>query len=371
MQRFLTLFPNAENVHLKKDIGMIPYVLYKEYAYNSTIACYENGQYPYLETDVKGLKHVFIERQFKSEWLNVCLLIFRNFREYDILQCYHISKNSIIYLLFFKFLKSITFSYGLTYLKFDLDDSIKGRGLSKITIRLLKAIDILSVETKEIYNYLNNCELLKGKVSYIPNGYYDLKKRELIDFSFKENVIITVGRIGSREKNSELLLESFKYFAKINLDWKLELIGPIEPHFHSYITNYFSENKDLASRVKFTGNISNRELLQKKYDKAKIFVLTSPREGFPLVFLEAIRSGCCLISPRFSSAVDVTCNEQYGALFEIEDSKFLGEMILNLINDPDKLEKDCKKVQDFASLNFSWVDICGKIDRIISGKLHN
>ena len=60
-KRFCTIFPPAENVHLLKDVGMIPYVLYKEYGYNSTIACFNNGTYPALNGEVKGLKIDFID----------------------------------------------------------------------------------------------------------------------------------------------------------------------------------------------------------------------------------------------------------------------------------------------------------------------
>ena len=39
-KRFLTLFPELENVHLMKDVGMIPYIMHKEFGYDSYIASY-------------------------------------------------------------------------------------------------------------------------------------------------------------------------------------------------------------------------------------------------------------------------------------------------------------------------------------------
>ena len=101
MPKFLTIFPNAENVHLIKDVGMIPYTLHREYGYDSTIASYKNGVYPYYETEVKGITQVFISKKFNNEILNVCWFILMNFRKYDILQCYHISEQSLIYLNLF------------------------------------------------------------------------------------------------------------------------------------------------------------------------------------------------------------------------------------------------------------------------------
>ena len=66
MPKFLTIFPNAENVHLIKDVGMIPYTLHREYGYDSTIASYKNGVYPYYETEVKGITQVFISKKFNN-----------------------------------------------------------------------------------------------------------------------------------------------------------------------------------------------------------------------------------------------------------------------------------------------------------------
>ena len=289
-----------------------------------------------------------------------------NFRKYDILQCYHISEQSLIYLNLFKILKGLTFSKSFTYLKLDLNDFINDMKFSKKVLFLLKRTNLISVETKKMHNHLNENNIFGKTVELIPNGFNNNQKREILDFNFKENLIITVGRIGSSEKNNEVLLEAFKDLAKVNSEWKLELIGPIEKDFQAYIDNYYYENPNLISRVMFTGNISDRESLQEKYNKAKIFALTSPKEGFPLVFLEAIKSGCSLISPKFSSAIDVTCDEKYGSLFEIGNYKLLSQKMLELVDNPIKLEMDCVQIQNFAYDNFTWKKICGDIDKLLN-----
>lgn len=368
MPKFLTIFPNAENVHLIKDIGMIPYVLHKEYGYDSTIACYNNGEYPYLRTELKGLKQLFIPKLFQNEIMNICIFILRNFRKFDILQCYHISTKSIIYLLFFKFLKLFTFSKGLTYLKFDANDSIKEKRISKKTIFTLKIIKKLSVETKALYLYLNDSNLLNGLVNYVPSGYYSFTKKDKVDFNYKDDLIITVGRIGNREKNNELLLESFIDFANKNDNWKLELVGPIEEEFHFYIDNYFSKNPHLRSRVLFSGNIANRDILEDKYRKAKVFALTSRSESFGIVLVEAIANGCFLLSTNFSSAYDITDNGRYGALFNYNDSETLTQKMLEVAHTEEKLELECLNVQNFAASNFSWQKICGNIHLMLNEK---
>ena len=48
-KRFLTLFPELENVHLMKDVGMIPYIMHKEFGYDSYIASYCSRKLEYFE----------------------------------------------------------------------------------------------------------------------------------------------------------------------------------------------------------------------------------------------------------------------------------------------------------------------------------
>ena len=48
---FVTLFPQCQNIHLVKDVGMIPYVMHRDMGYDSYVMCYKNGDYPYLDTE--------------------------------------------------------------------------------------------------------------------------------------------------------------------------------------------------------------------------------------------------------------------------------------------------------------------------------
>ena len=55
----------------------------------------------------------------------------------------------ILFYLFFKFLKTVYFSKGLTYLKLDANDSLIDKTISNKIIFLLKRMDILSVDTTQ------------------------------------------------------------------------------------------------------------------------------------------------------------------------------------------------------------------------------
>ena len=81
-KRFVTIVPHIENLELRKDTGQIPYHFYKELGYESTLVSYfytlKGGRkagpvkfpptireeiikdYPFLDSEVKGLKMHFL-----------------------------------------------------------------------------------------------------------------------------------------------------------------------------------------------------------------------------------------------------------------------------------------------------------------------
>lgn len=52
--------PGWTNVELTKDCGLIPYLLYKNYNMAVTMVSTKRGEYPYLNTYVKGLQMDFL-----------------------------------------------------------------------------------------------------------------------------------------------------------------------------------------------------------------------------------------------------------------------------------------------------------------------
>jgi glycosyltransferase involved in cell wall biosynthesis len=366
MLQFLTVFPYAKNIHLVKDVGMIPYILHKKYGYVSTLATYNNCNYPYLTNEVRGLKLTFIKKIIGISTIDTLIFLFFNFKKYDVVQCYHLDFRSVIILSFYKTLKKLTLSKSNTYLKLDAVDDIRKIRLNFLMKYFVKKINLISVESKNIYEFLNKNNILGRRIEYIPNGFYKRADHSNIDYKTKENLIITVGRIGSYQKNTELLLEAFKDFYQLNSNWTLELIGPIECEFENEIQKYFEKYPYLIGNVIFLGNIENRSELKLKYDRSKIFILTSRYEGFPLVFLEAITSGCSIISTAFSSAFDITDNGKYGELLLTDNSKELTLKLYELISDEAKLEKNCSDLQNFANEHYSWLNICKNINHFIT-----
>lgn len=367
MKRFLTLFPLTQNIHLIKDVGMIPYILHREFGYESTVACYNNGTYDYLKSEAKGLKLLFIPKIFNNHLLDGFLFLLLNFRKYDILQVYHLADQSLIWTKMFKFFSR---KGSKTFLKMDADYTLFSYKLTGVKgqIRkfLLKDLDLITVENNLYQKTLNGNNILGRPVAYCPNGFFDYHQREQVHFDAKENVMLMVGRIGTTQKATDVLCEGFNLFAQTNEHWRLEIIGPIEPGFQSYLDNFLQNHASLRSRISFIGGLTDRELLWSYYKKAKIFVLTSRWEGFPLVFTEAMKAGCFIISSDIPAARDVVDGDKYGLLFPIDDVTALSRAMQQAVNNQYVLKNACNEVQQYAYDNFYWPRLCGQIIHYLS-----
>lgn len=374
---FVTMFEKTENVHLIKDVGQIPYLMHDYFNYNSTIITYKNSDdYKFLETETKGLKLKFIPK-IKIGRYSISMLwyILKNAKNIDVLNLYHHRDKTYLNFLLYKFLnpKGVTFLKSDIGLKSIIEDRNFYPNKSKYFIRdwlfkrLLPKIDIISIESKEGYEIISKqiYSHYKHKFLYMPNGINIDKMHSTVkpkSFSKKENLIITVGRIGAIEKNNELLLNSIE---KLNLkDWKVIFIGPIENNFNTKLDNFFKKNPHLTDNVIFTGVIYDRSKLYDWYSRSKIFCLTSFAEGSPLVFPEALSYGNFIITTDVSGAYETTNNEQFGIVIKQNDLRELRKILEQVIESCNY--QLVEESINFTKTNFNWFNILSSLEDKIS-----
>lgn len=364
---FVTLFPEAENVHLIKSCGMVPFVLHKYFGYNSTIVTYNNDNYEYLNSEVKGLEIEYIKKIFNNKLLDSIYFLLKKSKSIDVLHVYHLSKRSLLCGMVYKILNSD----GIVYLKLDnTDKDLFGKKYSKslmvnLKFKLMKVFDIISTESIESKKYINKNFPLNFE--YIQNGFYS--KRELLNIEKKENVILTVSRIGVPQKSNEVMLEGFALASSKIPTWKLRLIGPIEESFKDYMRIFFNIHPHLKDRVEFVGPITDRKKLNTEYEKAKIFSLTSNYEGFPTVFLEAIKSGCYLISSDFNVAQEITKYGELGLVFDVGDYEGYSKALIKACSNEEMISDSHQKIQDFAYEHYYWPTTASKLHALIEEKV--
>ncbi len=325
---FVTLFPRCRNTELLKDVGMIPYCLYKKYGFRSSIACYQNEEdYSYLKNEVKGLTLEIIPVKFHSVLLDGIWYLLKNAKKIEILNVYHlILSESFIWIWIYRLLNS----KGFIYLKLDLDfigmreherDHTVKKMLKK---RILKRINLISAESEPICVRMEN--LYGIPVKHIPNGFY----RSGHDYSVirKENIFLTVGRLGTRQKATEVLLEAFARSADQH-NWSLRLVGGVEPDFQSTVEQFYKKFPQLKDRVVFTGMMKDKERLMKEYARAKVFLLPSRWESYGIVLTEAMSQGCyVIVSDKVPPADELTEGGKFGAIVKSDDAHALADVIV-------------------------------------------
>lgn len=368
---FVTIFTDTENFHLVKDVGQLPYFMYKTEGFDSELISYRNNkEYPYLNKEVKGLKLIFIKdrgRLFYFE-LGILSYLWSFSKSIDVLNLFHFKKDHLLYLLLYKILNP----KGKAYIKLDMDllffkdynaflysnYSIKNYLLKGITKWMFKLTDVFSVETEEAKAYLLKVYPgLEQKLICIPNGVDNLYLEEEIkirSWEEKENIIITVGRIGTLQKNTELFLEALKA-VELN-SWKVYILGPVEELFQTYIDSYFEIDPHLTESILFTGNITDRKELFEWYNRAKIFCLTSRFEGFPITFPEALYFGNYIISTPVSSSLHITNNGEFGRVVKTDAREF-SLAIQECITEGFLTSKRFEDTLKFSRANFTWPDI--------------
>ncbi len=302
---------------------MIPYIMGRDYGYEASLVCFTNGEYPtykylgpFLNLTLLGRNRKYIITRPSFRMIRY---LYRNAKKIDVLNLYHLTYETILYGIIYR----LFHKKGRVYLKLDMDSDAFMRRKRKYSISRLFLFDFLLGKTTDIVSYevskaerVLQTELpaLRKKIIHIPNGIDDgsefVKNIPRIPFARKEDLIISVGRIGSYQKNNQMLLEAL---LRVDLKlWKVVFIGPIAESFQQYISDFFEKNPAYKGSISFTGSIENRTALYDWYNRAKVFCLTSRSESFGIVFPEALFYGDFIITTDVYSSKEIVPSDEVG-----------------------------------------------------------
>jgi glycosyltransferase involved in cell wall biosynthesis len=308
----LTIFHRAEEHHLYKDVGMVSEYLSKRFS-EENILLTEN----YIANS-DFLTNTTVHKIAKISFFNLNISLFWFLVKYasnhNYLITYHLRYYSVIYAIFYRLLNK----KGKIYFKSDkgdLDLAKSGSFVSGLSglitkllfifLRLLGPVN-LSFETHLGLKYAKekNPWLLSNVNLFVLHNGVDFPINLEIDD--KEKIGLCVGRLGAEEKNFELVLSVLQRFYKEDSKkyWKFYFIGDYTQEFYSTYRDLCIQDEVFAKNVKLTGSVSNKSLLTDYYKRAKIVMVPSIREGFPLVYSESAFFGCVTISTPVSSSFE-------------------------------------------------------------------
>lgn len=345
--------------HTSKDVFLVPYYLGKKLNYNVSIVYTPSKKNKDIPDAIKGVKLVPLKLNRHGsqstfwELVKTCMYIVRNAKSIDMLM---FIRSCSPYYELQSFLYKKLNSKGKVYVKLDINPNviIEGKKHSqfsfkyfihqKIKIASLKLIDYFSCETSNSYEELKKTRVPEfqfgNRLQLLPNGFdEELLQTLYIDernFDKKENLIITVGRLGSPEKNTEMFLRAL---TNVDLNtWKVCLIGTIDPRIEETIQSFFINNPDKIDSIKFVGPIYDKKELWEYYNRAKVFVLTSDWESYALVLNEAKRFRNYIVSTEVGACTDLIEKGKYGVSIPVKDDLRLIEVLNEIITEKRKID---------------------------------
>lgn len=225
------------------------------------------------------------------------------------------------------------------------------RASEKIALKMADAILFVNKFQMEKYS-----EQIRKKSCYIPNGISEcqrsndtecLKQWHLVP----QKYILSVGRI-TPEKGFDCLIKAFNRIA--DKSYKLVIAGGIEAE-GSY-AKYLREIAD-PGRTVFTGFVYGEKLRQ-LYSHARLYVLASYNEGFPLVLLEAMNYRLDILASDIPACHLVEMDEDN--YFPVGNEVLLAE----------KIQERCADNVKFLSYDisaFRWDAICKRVADVYKG----
>lgn len=170
----------------------------------------------------------------------------------------------------------------------------------------------------------------------------------------KEKIVLFVGRL-AHEKRVDLILDAWNLLHKyhnedgIMNDWRLMIVGdgPLQSALMHKASSHDGQN------IIFTGETRNPAFY---YSKAKMLLLTSEFEGFPMCLLESQSLGCVPISFNSSGGIADILSGDSGVLVPKHDVDGLALSILKFMKDDTLLEAYHKRgVQNIAKYGIEQI----------------
>ncbi len=373
-KRILTMFwyDDAGEVHLYKDVGGIPYALAKycgwkaTFAYNDANGVIHNEDYErYVKLDRIRFPKILEKLKLRYiKYFQVIKYVYFNAHKYDVINFYHNHK----FINFLCWLAKKRNTKIITYVKLDMSKIGFEKEINKKTGKIWKYTDIFTVETKKYVYPLNKINRFGGRVKYLPNGFFS----DLVDIDLssikKEKIILTVGRLGTYQKNTELLIEALCYIEDMLNNWQIYLVGPITKEFKDWLNKKLINHKLLKEKIIITGNITDKNELYKLYAKSSIFVLPSRYESWGLVIIEAMHfknytivSNCCDAFEEFL----INGNCKYGTIVANNNVEKFGDAIKDSLINIQYSKEMANYGSYFVNEYFDWKIISKRLEEYL------
>lgn len=190
----------------------------------------------------------------------------------------------------------------------------------------LDKVVVLNQDDYVFYRCINHKTMIIGNMMG-----FETENQTFVSNQNKENLITMIARL-EPEKNILEFLEIIRK-AYLPISWQIKIIG--DGPDKDTLQNYISKNN--LSNVFLLGQLDATEV-HEILRKSKIHCLTSLREGFGVVLIEAMFASNVLIAYDCQSGPSEIVNDNNGFLIPLKDQESFKEKLKYLLDHPQVLE---------------------------------
>ncbi|MCL2247778.1 MAG: glycosyltransferase [Oscillospiraceae bacterium] len=243
--------------------------------------------------------------------------------------------------------------------------------LYSLLIKMNEWLSDASVATWSTSFSANTYSLFADNAAVMPNpNHFDEPIKTLN--SSKSNVILCVARLDDQLKRADRLFRVFKLVLDEEPDAELMLRGVYNPNERmpkadDPTLEELIDELGIADNIRFVDAV---ECMSTYYNQAKVLVLTSEAEGFPLVLNEAAQHGVPSVIFKIPGLEDIITHGENGYIVPQDDLQAMADKLVSLLRD-DALLSEMSVSAINGSERFSKDIICNRWDSLFALLLSN
>jgi phosphatidyl-myo-inositol dimannoside synthase len=175
-------------------------------------------------------------------------------------------------------------------------------------------------------------------------------------------ILLTLTRISERDryKGYATVIEAMAHLVKQNASIKYMLAGGYEQTEKKFIDDLLQLHK-IENNVIFTGYVLNEEIAE-HFNLADIYVMPSVKEGFGIVFVEAMLYGKPVIAANADGSTDALLQGKLGVLVSPNEPKEIETAVLQISANKEKYLPN----QNLLHKHFSYDAYKTNIENLLS-----
>ena len=244
--------------------------------------------------------------------------------------------------------------------------------------KMLNSCDMILPVSKYTATHLEKNNIASSKIvvlnncldPYLPESAKTEKNKQLLQrYGFTENnrILLTLTRLSAKEKYKgyDSVIKALPKLVKINPELRYLIVGKFDESEKNRLDELIEENQ-LGKFIVFAGFVADEELAE-HYNLADIYIMPSKKEGFGLVFIEAMFYSKPVIAGNKDGSADALLNGELGILINPDSNEEIEAALLKVLSDINKYQPDKKLLMEKFSYSSYKHNLTGILTQLKNG----